>query len=175
MTDPRMTPTNDAPVTVEQCDREAAAVYGAKYLGWNGDVTDAILSGRADGAGIVQTLARHRLAALASAPAGDGDTSAEDAIMAGRAVMSGEGDGTYDEAVAAIEGLVNALARPRAAVGEEAMRVAYAPLRSAQHAFDIIARGTPHISAVQELAREESQRIEAAILALQSPPAKVGE
>ncbi|KQM37970.1 hypothetical protein [Sphingomonas sp. Leaf10] len=55
-----------AMVPTEQVDRIAAAKYGVKSLGWNRDVTAAILSGRADDAEIVQTLARHRLTVLAA-------------------------------------------------------------------------------------------------------------
>ena len=72
MTDPRMTPTNDAPVTVEvtQADREAFARlddWEPGSMGWNMIVHPT----GPDCVGVV-AFAKHRLAALASAPAGDG-------------------------------------------------------------------------------------------------------
>lgn len=62
-----MTPTNDAPVTVEQCDRDRAADHLAALGQINAQFR--IRTGMADEHSLVQTLARHRLAALASAPA----------------------------------------------------------------------------------------------------------
>lgn len=68
MTDPRMTPTTDAPVTVEQCDRsEAAAIH--RHFWAYAEACD-VENGRADGDYVLGIIARHRLAALASAPAG---------------------------------------------------------------------------------------------------------
>jgi hypothetical protein len=53
-----------------------------------------------------------------------------------------------------------------AAVERMAYRMAYAPLRSAQHAFDLIHRQTG-----DRLAKEESKRIGHAIAALSATPA----
>lgn len=64
MTDPRMTPTNDAPVSVEQCDRdliESLVILAGLQVHDSAEAEVAY-----------HLAARHRLAGLASAPAGDG-------------------------------------------------------------------------------------------------------
>jgi hypothetical protein len=122
-----MTPTNDAPVTVEQCDREAAADHLAALGQINAQFR--IRTGMADEHSLVQTLARHRLAALASAPAGDGvpngwrlvpiepdDAMLDAGVLDVRAEVSyHDVEGIWSAMLAAAP---TALARPRAAVGE---------------------------------------------------------
>lgn len=66
-----MTPTNDAPVTVEQVDRELYALIAP-------DMCSLILDGELDQHRELQAIARHRLAALASAP---GQHSANDEVQ----------------------------------------------------------------------------------------------
>ncbi|MGN7160818.1 hypothetical protein [Sphingomonas sp. SAFR-052] len=72
MTAPRMTPTNDAPVTVEQCDRDGCADFELMVGRINEGDAARIRAGEWDQTRNVLWFARHRLAALASAPAGDG-------------------------------------------------------------------------------------------------------
>ena len=67
------TPTNDAPVTVEQCDRDLYALIAP-------DMCALILDGELDQHRELQAIARHRLAALTSAPAGDGVFTAAEAL-----------------------------------------------------------------------------------------------
>lgn len=62
------TPTNAAPVKVEQCDRVAATALW-QFMQDQGPVVEAE-GGRAIGREMLQAFARHRLSALASAPAG---------------------------------------------------------------------------------------------------------
>ncbi|WP_157092809.1 hypothetical protein [Sphingomonas hankookensis] len=62
----RMTPTNDAPVTVEQCDRDEAAAIHRHFCAYI-EATD-VANGRAEGDYVLGIVARHRLAAIASAP-----------------------------------------------------------------------------------------------------------
>ncbi len=149
MTDPRMTPTNDAPVTVEQCDRDLYALIAP-------DMCALILDGELDQHRELQAIARHRLAALASAPAGDGVEAASD---------DGPCTDCYDTGVTIQTERpcscgAAALARPRAAVGERDSILRQA----AQEAYRVCAE-TRHVQ-LGDKARD-------AILALQSPPAKV--
>lgn len=127
MTDPRMTPTNDAPVTVEQCDRDRAAdavlqIRGTKDGNWQ----KRIRHGECDDGVMCQSMARHRLAALASVPAGDGVealmrtpaiealTPSNDEWMRCESVQD-----CYDLMKRCVDRAAAALARPRAAVGEQ--------------------------------------------------------
>lgn len=116
-----MTPTNDAPVTVEEAATDAA------FRAINGPDADPFANPESwDFAATVADAVRHRLAALASAPAGEGDVI-EAAARAMCDRVNGIGD--YDEnigqrrpgwtaqAKAALDAA--ALARPRAAVGEQ--------------------------------------------------------
>lgn len=59
-------------------------------------------------------------------------------------------------------------AAPRTTITNREYFAWYAPLRSAQHALDIIAREVPG-TRVATLAAEESDRIEQAIATLRSP------
>lgn len=192
MTDPRMTPTNDAPVTVEQCDREAAASCVVPRK-----VKAAILAGERDESSTVQAFARRRLAALASAPAGDGVDMAKYADMtidekANAMADDCVGDGwelvgyfrekarqaqaNADSTRDAVTRLV--LARPRAAVGSvKVERVETVPLL---HPFDdsetppiwrIVIDGYCADFEVEQAARNFA----AAIERMNGPRAAVGE
>lgn len=83
------------------------------------------------------------------------------------------GSGDYMEA-AAIRAMI-AFANQsdqRQEVERRAYRMAYAPLRSAQHALDLIARPSSTTRGLKELAREESERIGQAIAAWNTRPAQ---
>jgi len=185
MTDPRMTPTNGAPVAVEQCDRDAAwnaiHAYRPKDHLWKRRVA----SGEADDGAMVQAFARHRLAALASAPAGDGVEEAvaraicrETLTYRGIAelryadqIVDDEWEDYLSHARAAI--LAAALARPRAAVGErEAIaRLIWEDRHPTGTNWDDWER---HVAVNGGFdGRDSCRKLADAILALQSPPAKV--
>ena len=209
MTDPRMTPTNDAPVTVEQCDRDLYALIAP-------DMCALILGGELDQHRELQAIARHRLDTLASAPAGDGYGKWHPMLLdIVNAIHRDRGEKTqaigiylsYEQALAA------ALARPRAAVdakgwctkcgcGNDAAGYGHTPLcptrpRAAvgeprkdsdfawivpRHPTDaMVQAGLYHCTADMGFADlftafhymvDEAQQDDA-ILALQSPPAKV--
>ncbi len=199
MTDPRMTPTNDAPVTVEQCDRDFAADildFIAGLRSWpdeiqhTADVMRQGAKGRLKFRPLVEMLARHRLAALASAPAGDGVEQELRAALgvARRAIVQAAKDTLWcDDAPAetVVDRIDAALARPRAAVGEQSREwwtlewiaaqrppVHMKPMRGSQD-FDtaeaVLAfwRGKPADSTYVGLTRHVQTST------LQSPPAKV--
>ena len=178
MTDPRMTPTNDAPVTVEQCDHvgflnrstlsgrffnEAgiAAVYAGKY---DDDPVMQAIARRRIQEDAEREPARHRLAALASAPAGDGYGKWHPVLLdLVNAIHRDRGEKTqaigidlsYQQALAA------ALARPRAAVGRQSQEAEMlAIVKRVADSWSI-----PPGPAWGQAARD--------LLALQSPPAKV--
>ena len=210
-TDPRMTPTNDAPVTdddgpcttcddtgitiqterpcsceagdqyrvkggapvtVEQCDRDLYALIAP-------DMCALILGGELDQHRELQAIARHRLAALASAPAGDGAFQMGDPVekISGSS-WRGNVVGTYSTALTpegyAVEsdtevGSVQIypakalrLARPRATVGER------------NHLIEIVTEAIhDHAADNAGTARDHATHAVTRILALQSPPAKV--
>ena len=125
MTDPRMTPTNDAPVTVEQ-DPYLATIEEFEHEDqrelcrlYNHRPDDSLQFSRSN----MREAIRHgrRLAALASAPAGDGYGKWHPMLLdlvnaihrdrGGKTQAIGI-DLSYNQALAA------ALARPPAAVGE---------------------------------------------------------
>lgn len=97
----------DGVLPVTQADREAAVAW---YRASGQIFTDNIAEGFEDDGSLVQAFARHRLAALSTPPVSrDAEARAEDAILAGQAVLGGEGDGTYEEACDAIQQLIAAL------------------------------------------------------------------
>lgn len=149
--------TTDAPVTVErEAIERAIKATEYKYFGdyeMSDDQREAV--------DVLVQAARHRLAALASAPAGDGVVQQVKDILRGPDGEEYTDHGMEDaffrwpvieRAIAA------ALARPRAAVGEQSREAIEA----------VIHRRFPNADAqtVIATAREVA-------LALQSPPAKV--
>lgn len=160
--------TNGAPVTVEQCDRERAGDLYERAHPFDPccppkTVARKMREGKLDDGQYVQDFARHRLAALASAPAGDGlvEAAFKEGIATG--YQCGKADeNTTDEWhaawLASDASVAAALARPRAAVGE-------------QQVLDelIVQFGREGIALTQEIYAPVAR----AILALQSPPAKV--
>lgn len=235
MTDPRMTPTNDAPVTVE--DRVAA--WPLRSDCYKAADKETWMAGAYDAHRAIQAMAAHRLAALASAPAGDGeyrvnpdrsglermtmmddemglhdepmplspnavpewhgeavhkallassepvDPVSDDAILAlavetlarewekarypTYADMIRNGGDVYRSRIAlrAMVAFATALARPRAAVGEQSALALLAKIE-AHCRNELPLDGMTHAEQGKAL-RAEGQ----AILALQSPPAKV--
>lgn len=173
MTDPRMTPTNDAPVTVEQI---AARLVDQSDEPWPQGTTADRLHYWRDKA----IDCSNRLAALASAPVGDGVADGEPApwaIAAERAATDAyaqhmglpeESDPTAGQRAAALaieRHATAALARPRAAVGERTAILA-AVLRYDHDRANIMGVGSGSFHKVRNDFVD-------AILALQSPPAKV--
>lgn len=130
---PRMTLTNDAPVTVEQCDQTLVAeiLEAAETMQIAGNDIAAIRNGfwnedESDLGFLLQIAARHRLAALASAPAGGGveDEYIYDELWQAIADATRIKGGAIAISVKAFRdsirdtGSAAALARPRGAVGE---------------------------------------------------------
>ena len=112
-----MTPTNDAPVTVEPQDRLLFKMVVTGMVGPTKHL--AIDRGGFDQDERMQYIARHRLAALASAPAGDGVILPVEPTPAMDEAFKAVRGGTFSERYAAmIAAAPAALARPRAAVGE---------------------------------------------------------
>ncbi len=188
--------TTDAPVTVEQCDRDRAAGTTASF-----QYRESILAGEQDTGRLVQAFARHRLAALASAPAGhevrhglgphalvfedDADGFAPVAILRGGCVYIQQREAQITLSPDVADRLAAALAHPPAAVGERAWAgvVATNPRQSAD---DTDEDGNPcwyieiqsvggHsvVATIYGGSPKEVQSRADAILALQSPPAKV--
>lgn len=161
MTDPRMTPTNDAPVTVDPTGFEWPTEAAWQAMS-EAEILNVLANQRAH-------LARHRLAALASAPAGDWLADAIRVLTlmnASRWSSSEAGDWVNDNA----RQLLEALARPRAAVGEqsrvqEIIDLWFAPWGAAKsEQWEDLSGDRPFDPNVAlELIRD----------ALQSPPAKV--
>lgn len=186
-----MTPTNDAPVTVE---REALAkhlhaarmftVYARYPDFWETQLAE---SGKEQWRAVADaSIAYHRLAALASAPAGDGEHAACPFCQSeAHTVKSPDGPtwrvGCTSRDCVARPWLTGAtiadawamwnaaLARPRAAVGEREAERIHAELQAEwlataerDHPGDQVGWGKP-----------AKWLILRAILALQSPPAKV--
>lgn len=178
MTDPRMTPTNDAPVTVEDRERAwlfRAGCYGSRdKVGW--------MNGKYDHIQLIQSYAAHRLAALASAPAGDGDREAADILRKHVVVETAPIDDATVSAIIAAMVEYAALARPRAAVGERAFQIGDRVEKISGSSWRGKVVGTystvltPEGYAVESETETGSVQIypaKALRLALQSPPAKV--
>lgn len=179
MTDPRMTPTNNAPVTVEQLEQRKAvnAVLGALLAPLIADPVQRITAGNE-----ACTLILSRLAALASAPAGDdrrkvlrlthfmAEQAEREAVVdwlrkTGDSMKPGTEWRAYYAAAEAIETeqhLPAALTRPRAVAGERGL------LEQARDAIKDMLREDD--GQAWKEARKLLPRLDAA---LQSPPAKV--
>ena len=206
-----MTPTNDAPVTAEQCDRDFTADILDFIAGLN-TFPDAMrhsascmrqgAKGEAQFRPLTDMLARHRLAALASAPAGVNIKVRQktpvvadygDNFLVAQVSADGKTVGIdhpcdavwsdVDRAQTALRDYINeriagqdkcpfkprdaALARPRAAVGEQSREAIEKLIRNYEH------RNSMSVCAGNGPSDEAYEDFIAAILALQSPPAKV--
>lgn len=182
----RMTPTNDAPVTVEQCDRDRAREYEDWLDNLSISQTRAYTRGDYDDR-LPELFARHRLAAFASAPAGDGEEEDKIVLRAVEQVMRGFSFETLAGpenlrarlslcARQAVHDTIAALARPRAAVGEQTI-----PLYTFEEAWDELVNVDDRTSPEEYpdmclITRDELRTFMEArqyAPALQSPPAKV--
>lgn len=176
------TPTNGAPVTVEQCDREAFARlddWEPGSMGWNMIVHPT----GPDCVGVV-AFAKHRLAALASAPAGDAVTvirrHADEARQAAETdadrPQRAEQHRIFAHALDELAREVAALARPRAAVGEQSRELVARRLARTQIYADRDEYESNNMTFDQWVDQNWRDFLDDAddlLLALQSPPAKV--
>lgn len=164
-------------VDVQQCDREAASRFMPCDTVADGSKIIDVLSGRCDADHRVQAFARRRLAALASAPAGDGvEALAQAAERAGckempAAIRAGE-PVLINSTIA-----LDALARPRAAVGEQSRDAIAACLYGNLYLLTAYNHGAGRVLNWSQLPEADFYRLKClsladAILALQSPPAK---
>lgn len=163
MTAPRMTPTNDAPVTVEPVAELIEMLQASTQ-----EDGCCVFEHSAEEIGLhVMENTQAILAALASAPAGDGVVEAafKEGIATGYQCGKADEnttDGWHAAWLASDASVATALARPRAAVGEREALIKR--LEDAKWT---------DAGAKQDLCSIDPGDIDAVIAALQSPPAKV--